>query len=262
MSKDDLIKQVERIEIIERELTVFNAKRALSAVDKNLEVKQMGQCTLLIDSNSPNSIYYNRVKGLGTNDLDKLDEILEVYTEKNLTPCIDMTPNHANEEVAKALANRGFVSTEHLAFLHIGAGGYEARSHDLKIVNVTRENVDDLMEIIRSSMGGVEQEIVDKKKAYFYQPNFQNYIAYIGDEAAGMGSLFISGDSGYIANDYTFPQFRGKGCQTALVNHRINVAKELGLEDIYTDVEFGSTSHNNMLRIGFQTVFLNSFWIK
>ncbi|MGC5328043.1 GNAT family N-acetyltransferase [Brevibacillus sp. SYSU BS000544] len=262
MSRNDLLKQVERIEQMEQELTVFNARRALSAVEKNLQVKKLGDCALLIDANSPQSIYYNRIKGFGMNDLNNLDEILDVYHKESLTPCFDMTPNHLNEEVAKALFDRGYVSAEQLAFLQWQPQWKDEHTHDLSIVAVTAENVDVLMDMISQSMGGVDQEIIDKKKAYFYQPHFQNYLAYVGDEAAGMGSLFLSGDAGYIANDYTIPQFRGRGCQSALVIHRMNEVKKMGLAQIYTDVEFGTTSHNNMLKLGFQTIFLNSFWIK
>jgi hypothetical protein len=77
-----------------------------------------------------------------------------------------------------------------------------------------------------------------------------------------MGSLFINGDAGYIANDFTFSQFRGMGCQSALVSHRLRIAHKMGLSDVYTDVEFGTVSHNNMLRSGFQTIFLNALWMQ
>lgn len=45
-----------------------------------------------------------------------------------------------------------------------------------------------------------------------------------------MGSLFISGTDWYLANDFTFPEFRGKGSQTAVIHHLVQVAKELGLQ--------------------------------
>ncbi|WP_352408144.1 hypothetical protein [Acetoanaerobium noterae] len=47
-----------------------------------------------------------------------------------------------------------------------------------------------------------------------------------------------------------------------MLKYRINKAKELGLDRLYTDVEFGSISHNNMKKLGFETVFVNSYWMK
>jgi len=98
LSKNHLLEQVNKIEKTELELTVFNAKRALSKINKKLEVKSIGNCNLLIDTNSPNSLYFNRIKGFGMEDLDKLEQILDLYGRTNIIPCFDMTPNNINEE--------------------------------------------------------------------------------------------------------------------------------------------------------------------
>ncbi|MNP47513.1 hypothetical protein D3C76_1415710 [compost metagenome] len=76
-----------------------------------------------------------------------------------------------------------------------------------------------------------------------------------------MGSLFLSGEKGYLANDYTFPEFRVRGCQSALIKRRLTDAAERGATTVYTDVEFGSASHANMERAGFRLAFLNTYWI-
>lgn len=75
-------------------------------------------------------------------------------------------------------------------------------------------------------------------------------------------SSYYNRNNGYAANDFTFPAFRGKGCQTALIRHRLSMASSLGLDRVFADVEFGTTSHANMLKTGFQTVFINTFWLK
>ncbi|WP_374954637.1 hypothetical protein [Paenibacillus sp. AR247] len=74
--------------------------------------------------------------------------------------------------------------------------------------------------------------------------------------------MFIHTGKGYLANDYTLPAFRGRGCQTALIRHRLSEAKRTGLSIVYTDVEFGSPSHNHMLVQGFRHVYTNSFWVR
>jgi hypothetical protein len=57
MTNNRLLEQVSKVEQIELELTIFNAKRALSKIDKNLKVRQIGNSTLLIETNSPKSPY-------------------------------------------------------------------------------------------------------------------------------------------------------------------------------------------------------------
>jgi GNAT superfamily N-acetyltransferase len=254
---------VNQIEKIEMELTAFNSKRALASVEKKLEIIQVGDSQLLKDKVSPHSIYYNRVKGFSTTDLDKLDQIIQIYEQDQITPCFDLAPNLINHDVARALAKKGYFSAEQLAFLQIPPSEMKLASHECKIVQVTEENAEEFINLIGLSTGQTyEAEVMKQKSEYFYSPNFKNFIAYIGGQPAAMGSLFICENEGYIANDYTFPDFRGKGLQTALIQHRLEVAKEMDLEMVYTDVEFGTTSHNNMVKIGFQLVYINSFWMR
>jgi GNAT superfamily N-acetyltransferase len=264
MLKNNLLEQVCKIEEIELALTIFNSKRALSQIDKSLELKKIGMCNLLIDSNSPNSIYYNRIKGFGVKDINKIEDILGCYYEKGLTPCFDMTPNNINEEVAVELSKRGFINSEQLVFLQSASQVDKDLKHNIRIVKVTEESAREFVNIVVSTNNGVDisEEVIERKKHYFYRLDFHNYIVYIGEKVAGIGSLFTRGNEGYIANDYTFPEFRGKGVQTALLTQRIREAKEMGIINLYTDVEFGSISHNNMEKLGFKTIFINSFWIK
>ncbi|MCA1057517.1 GNAT family N-acetyltransferase [Rossellomorea aquimaris] len=259
----DIKVEVDRINEIELALTRFNSERALSSVDKNLQTKQVGDCTLLIDPASPGSIYYNRIKGFGKNDLDKTDEILEIYASEQLTPCFDMTPDQLNMEVAQALTGKGFYSAEQLVFMEMQPQDGAYVSEDIHLVKVTGDNVREFLHLIAESTGMTsDEEIMERKATYFVRPDFHNYIAYIGEDTIGMGSLFIRGEEGYLANDFTFPSHRGKGAQKALIHHRIQTAKEMGLKRLYTDVEFGTASNQNMLKAGFQTVFQNSFWMK
>lgn len=169
-----------------------------------------------------------------------------------------------NEEVSQALFNYGYSYFDQLVFMQLIPEINQNLKNKTKIVEVTAENAEEFVNIVIRSNGGmdIDQKVIEKKKKYFYKPNFHNYIFYLEGEAAGMGSLFISGKEGYTANDFTFEKFRGKGIQKSLLIHRINKAKELGLEKLYSDVEFGSISHNNMETLGFKTVFINSFWKK
>ena len=264
MSENHILELVQRIEALELELTIFNAKRALACIDKELRVERMGGCSLLYETNSPDSAYYNRVKGFGAKDLNKLELILEIYKRNNTTPCFDMTPHNLKEEVSQALSKHGFAPVEQLVFMQLASCEYEECVEAVDIIEVTQENAEEFINIIMASRGGMDigRQVIERKKQYFCRPDFCNYIAYIEGEVAGIASLFISGREGYIANDYTFDKHRGRGVQKALLAHRINKAVEAGLENLYTDVEFGSVSHNNMEKMGFRTVFINSFWMK
>ena len=74
--------------------------------------------------------------------------------------------------------------------------------------------------------------------------------------------LALASPSALAVGWLTSERFRRRGSQKALLKHRINLAADLGLENLYTDVEFGSVSHDNMEKLEFPTVFLNSLWTK
>ncbi|WP_182200706.1 GNAT family N-acetyltransferase [Paraliobacillus salinarum] len=261
-SNVNILSEVENVNEIELALTKFNSKRALSLVEKNLVAKRIGNCILLIDSKSPGSMYYNRIKGFGINDMDRVDEILHNYYSKQLVPCFDMTAYDLKLEVAPLLMRKGFYCAEQLVFLGIEPY-FKKYQSEMRVVQVNEENVYEFLDLVtRSNDMNLNAEILEGKAMYFYEPNFKNYMVYIGEEAIGMGSLFIKGETGYIANDFTFASHRGNGVQQMLLYHRMNVAKQMGFKKLYTDVAFGSISHQNMLKLGFETIYQNSFWIK
>ncbi|QCR33832.1 GNAT family N-acetyltransferase [Lysinibacillus sp. SGAir0095] len=264
MTNNLILEQINNIEELELQLTIFNSKRALSNIEKQLQVSKIGNCSLLCDANSANSIYYNRIKGFGKNDLDKLDEMLNLYYEQNINPSFDMTPNNIEEEVTLALTNHGFSVVGQLTFMEKIPQAYEVFNDEVTIVEVTEKNAEEFVKIVIQSNPGmsVNHSVIASKKEYFFRPDFRNFIAYMGDSVAGIGSLFIKDEKGYIGNGFTFEQYRYKGVQKELLKYRVNKANELGITKLFTDVEFGSISHNNMRKLGFETVYINSFWMK
>lgn len=258
------LERVERIERIEVELTVLNARRSLVPVARRLEIDRVGGATLLREETSPGSIYYNRVKGFGPQELQQLDRILEHYPKG--APCFDMTPDRLTEEVSRALIGNGYAPVEHLVFMAAEPARppEEAPAAPFHVERVTEETAAEFIRWIGRSMGGQEfgGEVAERSRPYFYREDFVNYMLRIDGQPAAMGSLFISGDAGYLANDYTFEAYRGRGAQAALIRERLQEASRLGLAAVYTDVEFGSASHRNMERAGFRTAFLNTFWVQ
>lgn len=267
---------VERMIHLETELTKFNNERSLYLAESRLAVTQIGGTTLLSDELSPQSSYYNRVIGFGPADLDRLSEILGIYAAAGIDPCFDMSPDRQTGEVAEALAAQGFVPRLQLAFLKNERNGEDlgrelaegfAPHAELEISRISdEEEALSFIRLIERSRGGdfpaLDEAIVQRKSRYFYRKDFQNFVVFIGGEPAGMGSMFIRGDTGYLANDFTFPDYRRLGVQTALIRHRLQTAAALGLKRVYTDVEFASASHSNMVKGGFELVYLNAFWMK
>ncbi|MFD1175089.1 GNAT family N-acetyltransferase [Paenibacillus puldeungensis] len=271
--KNPILADVKRIVTLELEMTKFNNERSLTAKEHHLTVSQVGSTTLLMDLGMPESSYYNRVIGFGLSDLERLSDIVGIYEAVNIAPCFDMTPDMQHSRVAQALSDHGYVPQLQLAYLQaelLNAKDQiwqvkESLGSTLSISRVSSQSeAKQFIDLVARSHQGMEltEKLIEQKSRYYYRDDFQNFVAYIGQEPAALASLFIHGNNGYAANDFTFPAFRGKGCQTALICHRLSTASRLGLDRVFADVEFGTTSHANMLKAGFQNVFINTFWLK
>ncbi len=63
-----------------------------------------------------------------------------------------------------------------------------------------------------------------------------------------------------MANAFTFPAFRGRGVQSALIQRRIQDAALFGVKSLFTDVEFLSPSYRNLQRMGFAFHYASTSW--
>ncbi|EIT86154.1 acetyltransferase [Fictibacillus macauensis ZFHKF-1] len=255
--------EMEKLENLEVALTAFNSKRALFLEKTQLKTHVIGSSHIMADEHVPNSHTYNVVKGFGVDSIPFLDEILDWYEAQNISPAFELTPGVLTKDVAKALASKGFVCTDQKTYVTAKPLETIERRQGISIIPVTEENVQDFLDLIEQSSGRKIDAQRRKEKAHFYyDEHFPNYIAYYDGKPAGIGSLFIAGTEGYIANDFTFPLYWGYDVQKALLHHRMNVAHQKGITALYTDVEFGSITHQNMMDDGFSTLCINTLWKK
>jgi hypothetical protein len=94
----------------------------------------------------------------------------------------------------------------------------------------------------------------------------RSYIAYAGEEPAGVGSLAVSGEWGSLFNAATLPAYRRRGAQGAIMSRRIRDGIALGCRWFTTETgedtpEKPNSSYHNMVRTGFQLVYLRPNYI-
>jgi GNAT superfamily N-acetyltransferase len=94
----------------------------------------------------------------------------------------------------------------------------------------------------------------------FIHPDFERFLAWIGDEPAGGGCAYtIDGVRG-VAGTATLPAFRRRGVQQAVVAHALNAAA--GLADLaMATTEPGSTSQRTFERFGFQVIYTRAVFV-
>jgi hypothetical protein len=84
----------------------------------------------------------------------------------------------------------------------------------------------------------------------------------VAGQPAGVAILYLKDGFGLLADAATLPAFRGQGCQTILLHHRVVEAARQGCELLTSFVEFGSASHRNVERAGLRVAYTKALWWK
>ncbi|MBA3873044.1 MAG: hypothetical protein H0X30_28250 [Anaerolineae bacterium] len=239
--------------------------RAMQAQPDNpfgIAIQTFGQATAIVCSRVPAEIW-NRVFNFTPDDLALLPEIIAFYQQHNAQILLDLNP----------YTTPPFWEEPHMTVvLARQYGMFQAAFHQM-LYGVPTQDVPPTPEhIVIKEVGAAE--ISDFERTYetvwgngneisvlVGQPNFRNYLAYIEDQPVALGVVHIKNGMASMANALTAPAMRGKGCQTALLYHRIKQAAIENCELLVSQCRPGSTSQNNQLRAGFHVAGTKAWWL-
>jgi GNAT superfamily N-acetyltransferase len=153
------------------------------------------------------------------------------------------------------LEERGFTPDYGWMKFSRGVAPREARS-DLDVRLVGPERSDDFARVV---VEGYELPEWTRPLAanVVGRRGWSCYVAYDGDEPAGVGALFVRDDVGWLGFAATRPRHRGRGAQSAILAARIEDARKQGCSTVVTEtgqLDEGrpSSSYRNILRAGFR----------
>ena len=86
------------------------------------------------------------------------------------------------------------------------------------------------------------------------------FLAWIDGVAVAAGALAIHDGVALLAGAATLPQWRGRGAQRALLEHRLAVAAEAGCDLATMGASPGSASQRNAERHGFRIAYTRIKW--
>jgi GNAT superfamily N-acetyltransferase len=97
------------------------------------------------------------------------------------------------------------------------------------------------------------------------RPDWRCYVARVDGEAQACGAMLIQGEIAELGIGATLEPARGRGCQLALLRHRISGAAEAGCRTLFVETgervpDRPSTSYRNILRAGFEEAYLRPNW--
>jgi hypothetical protein len=230
--------------------------------DYGTAVQTFGKATAIVCTKVPAEIW-NRVFNLTPDDFDKIPDILAFYEHHNAKVLFDLTP-YTVPPYWEA-PNMTYRLAKTYGMFHAASA---QMLYGVPTVNVplTPSHI-----VIKP----VENDLSDFKKTYEQvwgsgreisvlanHPHFRCYMAYVDEQPAALGVLHVANGIASMANGLTIPLMRDRGCQTALLYHRIKQAALEDCELLVSQCAPGSQSQHNQLKVGFQIAGTKSWWMR
>lgn len=203
---------------------------------------------------------FNQVIGLGPQNQELLAEIMHFYREQGVeTYRIEVNPYTTSTDFLASLAEAGFFMSrfENCLFRTFADRIDENPGGAVLIREVAPSDIDlfaDLhvqgyAEALTHLPAAVLRLYRESTKTLFQRQGWHLYLAMVDGIPSGMGMLYIHQDTAIFAGGATIPSQRGKGVQTALLQHRLRVAAQSHCRLIVGQTSVGSTSQHNMERL-------------
>jgi len=210
----------------------------------------------------------NRAVGLGLHgpvtDTD-LQHVEQFYLSRQATPRIDLCPL-ADASLLALLRERGYL-LEHFFNVMARPLSNEDAAAPTEI-HVTQAAPEEAELWIRTTAQGFTgqdnppQADLDILVPNFYSQDATCFFAWVGDQPAGGGAMFIHENVAELGGASTRPAFRKRGVQTALLRARLAAARKAGCDLAVSMTEPGSNSQRNMERAGFRLAFTKASMVK
>ena len=236
--------------------------------DAGIEIARYGRAVAMACTALKTSLY-NRVMGFDVDALDHLDEAIDLYHRRGLPARFDLVPQFVTDELAQALRARGFESRPKPIFSNLMMVREPAELGDALPDAVTIEIVGpelgDLLGDTHATGLTYEPSVATmlgrQLTARVADPDAIGFLARVDGAPAATGLLSLADGIGYFGHASTRPEFRGRGCQTALLRARIAEAARWRCDHVVTFPVPETTSHRNVERCGFVIGHRMEIWM-
>lgn len=258
----DLVRQVHDIEV------AYTASRlsVLGRLANNpvgVEIRDLGDGGRFLQARYIPNNHFNRVAGLTDTHAGQLESLARTYAERGIRNAFDVVPGLTPTTVLNELRRLGY---GHDRFHTASVGRPRAAPDTAPGVTVEKVTVATLEEFLdchcRGWGVGDPEGFKANVRGWLTEPGWNLYLARVYDRPAATAILFIQGGQAYCADSACDPEFRGRGAHSALLGRRLEDAGKMGCEIVSAGADFMSTSHRNMLRAGFSTLYTKSVWMK
>lgn len=253
-----LVERLEQVEVTTVERLV-EALAATGAVDPVPTAVAFGHGLLVLTGNGR---YVNRAVGITLDQLAEHDvaAVIAHYDAAGLPPAVQLS-SWAPEVTVSVLGRAGFVPVSCrsvFASVATARGRVASTSVTVVPVNANELRARDSREVMSSGTSSVGPALATSD-AFMVADNATRgtaqFLALRDGQPVGCGSLTIvetsDGLTGWLGAAATVPSARRRGVQTALVQHRLELASEAGCDVVGATATTGSASSRVLQRCGF-----------
>ncbi|HEU5379901.1 MAG TPA: GNAT family N-acetyltransferase [Ktedonobacteraceae bacterium] len=237
--------------------------RALPGNPYQADVRAFGKATALVVGQWADDTLSNRIGNMSGAELSSLKEILAWYETYHAHCRFEIIPSHADVLLLRHLAASGFYQSGFYTVLYGVPFPQKNPSPHIHIRKVLPQERAMIAALYLESFQ-VPQERVsyvqESMGLLIEQPHTTCLFALIGQEIAALAVLYTSHPIGYLALSATRPSFRGRGCQKALLFHRLEIARAAQCQLIVGQADFASISHQNMEKMGLRIAYTKADW--
>lgn len=237
--------------------------RALPGNPYGVEVRRYGDAAALQARYTDNYWFFNRVMGMNHEDMNHLDEIIQWYRANNLGCRFDIVPSLASPLLLRSMHDWGLFQSDFVAALY-GVPDSNLSMPGNVTIRPVQAHEGYLMAQLYLDSYRVPQErqafMADSLRNLPGHPSVRCYFAFLDAALAGMAVLFLSGKVGYLASAAVLPEYRGYGCQQALIKARMAAAAAEGCSLIAAHTDVLSRSQHNLEKLGLRVAYTKVVW--
>lgn len=230
---------------------------------EGIEIEVFGNAVCLYSKAMPWPLF-NTVKGMTTEDLEYIDDIIDFYKRRGRSVQFEIVPSRVDQRVLKQLFDRGlYPSGFHTSMYCAPNDRLLAKPEHVQIKEIDGEQFT-VYAIIHCRGTGLSENgipyVEENNKVLWKRPGWKFFMAYVSDQAAAVGVMFTKGTIASFTFAATLPEFRGRGLHQYLLNARMYEAFQQRCTLAVSQCSFLSQSHRNMERMGMKIGYVRTTW--
>ncbi len=228
----------------------------------NAEIRRLGSTVALTMRHAEQPIP-NLVLGLTAGQQDIVDDLLQPLRTAGLEYVIGLVPLLVNRSLLRHLAANGLVQASFMTVQYgLPREDWPAPPPSITVQEYAQDQKGKFAEFVNALDNVPADQCAFWKmvrEAEFTE--WRGYVAFVDGVPAARAAMAIYDGVAELGFAETLPDFRGRGCQTALLHRRLADAARAGCDLVISGSRPNSASERNQQRAGLRVAFTQVNWI-